>query len=485
MADDEHSPLMHSASALPRSRQEWQPAYAMRKVVPMRHLTGLAYFAVLAQNGGVLVLTSLSMNKFAKVLSVTPSHLSNLWIAKAGGSLVGLVFATWLFQEDNTNKSHFHMGVSSMLLGLTCWLVVKWVAPATHFDLGELGLLYGLFGCFTAILDVGVTACSRRIQGDEAGLWLSGNTIAFGLGCELAALMQFVVSDKYIFETFALVSGLIGVALLVSSCLPKPIVRSRSSSLISRTRSSEALGDSESGSSGGGGGGSANVPRKTSLPPYYFEWLFSSCIFCVFGAKIAASSVLYQYIEDTVPAMTKHKYELLVLVVWTTCTVARLCGVLDQSYMPLHFIVQLITRAQGSVLLALVFVALLALESSSQLALWVGMIGYFTAAGPTLGYMYDASCRITEVDARGAAILKLGFHMGSSFVPFFTDRLWPLLGAYSLQWVLAVTAFVPLMVLHTARNKVVELGVSSASYFPRAGDMRQSRHANNGAVAQI
>ena len=56
--------------------------------------------------------------------------------------------------------------------------------------------------------------------------------------------------------------------------------------------------------------------------------------------------------------------------------------------------------------------------------LWVVLAAYGITNGPLLGYVFDLNNRLTIATAKGTAILKFGFNMGSSLVPYIVGVFW-------------------------------------------------------------
>ena len=60
----------------------------------------------------------------------------------------------------------------------------------------------------------------------------------------------------------------------------------------------------------------------------------------------------------------------------------------------------------------------------NKYTLWTVLAVYGVANGPLLGYVFDLNNRLTVATAKGTAILKFGFNMGSSLVPYLVGVCW-------------------------------------------------------------
>mmetsp|Transcript_35525 Transcript_35525/g.47975 ORF Transcript_35525/g.47975 Transcript_35525/m.47975 type:complete len:216 (-) Transcript_35525:217-864(-) len=197
--------------------------------------------------------------------------------------------------------------------------------------------------------------------------------------------------------------------------------------------------------------------RRYHVVPFehFFEFIFGMALFCVFGAKIAASAYLYAYMIKV--SNNGDSVDELVLMIWTTCTLSRIIGVIDQSLIPFSNVSTVLRRSVISMILASYLIGLVILDPLNKNVFWYCIIGYFLMSGPTLGYTYDANHRITIPTPKGTAIIKFGFQMGSSFVPFITSELWKTCGPLALRIVLLTCAIIPGVIYEVAKGYVKKM----------------------------
>ena len=87
---------------------------------------------------------------------------------------------------------------------------------------------------------------------------------------------------------------------------------------------------------------------------------------------------------------------------------------------------------------------------------------YFFFSGPTLGYTYDANHRITVPNPTGTAIMKYGFAIGASLVPYSLSQLWGYHGAGAYRVLLGAGAFIPAVIYMILREDVRRLDAAAA-----------------------
>lgn len=396
-----------------------------------------SYFGVTAMGGALLVLTSLSMSKFALMLSEDTSALSKLWIFKALGSLSGICISAVVMQAKGSATVSAFISSSVTCLSIVCIVVPTFEGRLTE---GMLCAFYLIIGLCATIMDVGVSIQSRRIHADEAGAWLSANTICFALGCQAVAMLQFWFSDRQIFITVGAFGIIVTAASLVSAILPAPVTPSKSLPLIAKAQASEK---------------DASKSAKKLQDFYVFEALFGVILFWVFGSKIACSAYLHLYLKDEFgTSRILRKYELLILVIWSMTSIARVYGVFDTARLPFWQVTPVLGRGSGAMLLTLMSAVVLAIFSERFTFFWVTIVCYFTVSGPALGYTYELNHRVTIQSARGTSILKLGFQMGTSLVPFATAILWHSYGPAALRIVLIAGSAIPMLVFEGTRRYV-------------------------------
>lgn len=407
----------------------------------MRYWMGLVYLAETFLNGAVLILTSLSMTDFATILTVSAHSLSNLWILKAIGSCVGILLSTWLYSSLKSENMHGCMASFVAVLGTICIVVPCFNDYLTY---SSLLIFYFAIGLSLAAIDVGVCVQSRFLHGDNAGIWLSANTVSFGLGCEFVAVLQYFMPEKDIFIIVGVIAMLTAVSLVVLVNFTTPLPTIRSQPLLVKASS---LSDIKT------------AGTTIKRPTYFFEASFGIILFFVFGVKIAASAYLHLYMESIGISHTTRKAKLLTTAVWTLCTAGRILGAYDISKLPFAIVSPVLQRNTMVLFTALLFSTLMFYGDRTY---WIAMIGYFTVTGPVLGYTYDACNRITMASPTGTAYVKFGFEMGSSLMPYFTSVLWfPMgLGSSALAYLLVAAAVLPMIVNEGLRRYVHELKVA-------------------------
>ena len=223
---------------------------------------------------------------------------------------------------------------------------------------------------------------SRALHTDLAGPWLSANTIAFGLGCECVAVLQWATSDRFTAICVGVFAVFVTVALLIAAMLPAGLTRSRSSPWVEKLEHRTGV----------------------QVPMYAFECLFGAVLFFVFGAKMAASTYISEFMTD----MHWHDRHarILIMTIWTTCTVSRILGVMEVASWSFDRVAPIIIRGVGCMTLAGCFALIFRIFQSSKIAFWVSIVGYFTTSGPMLGFTYDLTHRITQPSPDGTAVLK-------------------------------------------------------------------------------
>mmetsp|Transcript_17598 Transcript_17598/g.45911 ORF Transcript_17598/g.45911 Transcript_17598/m.45911 type:complete len:468 (+) Transcript_17598:129-1532(+) len=367
-----------------------------------RYWMAYAYFGLIFINGALLVITSLSMSSFAKMLDKEVSAMSNLWIAKAIGTTLGSLVSSGLYKHNTSQYIHSFMALTTLSISSALIAIPMSVVRINMFS---LSFFYGLIGLCVSINDVGVcvplilseplskASESQRMRKSSPPLqprWFGGLTVKM---------------PEYMAQS-------------CPTCL-------------------------------------------RDLFPYYFETLFGCALFCVFGCKVAASAYLGPYLiqqldyDPDSDMKFYYTYEFLILLIWTAALFARILGVMDQiTVKPFKRVGPIINRATISMILSCFAVFLLDCNVHSFKLFWTAIIGYFFVAGPTLGYTYDANHRITVPNPTGTAILKFGFGIGASVVPFTTAKLWDYHGPGAFRAVLLACAIIPCCIYQVVRRDV-------------------------------
>ena len=172
---------------------------------------------------------------------------------------------------------------------------------------------------------------------------------------------------------------------------------------------------------GGGNGGRASWCAST-VHHYQFELVFSATLFFVFGGKMALTTYFYQFLRQTEIAELRF-YTAMLSLCWSSTTACRLWGIWDQQRVPFAHYRVLFHRcecflAAGALALGLFLLYI------NKYTLWTVLAVYGVANGPLLGYVFDLNNRLTVATAKGTAILKFGFNMGSSLVPYLVGVCW-------------------------------------------------------------
>eukprot|EP00618_Florenciella_parvula_P001303 CAMPEP_0119504108 /NCGR_PEP_ID=MMETSP1344-20130328/25062_1 /TAXON_ID=236787 /ORGANISM="Florenciella parvula, Strain CCMP2471" /LENGTH=524 /DNA_ID=CAMNT_0007540449 /DNA_START=131 /DNA_END=1705 /DNA_ORIENTATION=- len=432
-----------------------------------RYWMAYAYFGLIFINGALLVITSLSMSSFAKMLDKEVSAMSNLWIAKAIGTTLGSLVSSGLYKHNTSQYIHSFMALTTLSISSALIAIPMSVVRINMFS---LSFFYGLIGLCVSINDVGVCVHSRKMHGDYAGMWLSCNTIFFGIGCEYVAGMQYFITDQTVFWTTGAIGYVVAVAVAIAAYLPSPEPLILSEPLSKASESQRMRKSSPPLQPRWFGGLTVKMPEYMAqscptclrdLFPYYFETLFGCALFCVFGCKVAASAYLGPYLiqqldyDPDSDMKFYYTYEFLILLIWTAALFARILGVMDQiTVKPFKRVGPIINRATISMILSCFAVFLLDCNVHSFKLFWTAIIGYFFVAGPTLGYTYDANHRITVPNPTGTAILKFGFGIGASVVPFTTAKLWDYHGPGAFRAVLLACAIIPCCIYQVVRRDV-------------------------------
>ena len=155
---------------------------------------------------------------------------------------------------------------------------------------------------------------------------------------------------------------------------------------------------------------------------YQFELVFSATLFFVFGGKMALTTYFYQFLRQTEVAPLRF-YTAMLSACWSSTTVCRLWGIWDQQRVPFAHYRVLFHRCECFLAVGALALGLFLLYID-EATLWTVLVVYGVANGPLLGYVFDLNNRLTVATAKGTAILKFGFNMGSSLCPYLVGVSW-------------------------------------------------------------
>lgn len=156
--------------------------------------------------------------------------------------------------------------------------------------------------------------------------------------------------------------------------------------------------------------------------------------------QISATAFFRQFADDT-DAVSANSASLLVVLFWMAITLGRLIALRDQQTLDLPRLYRHLLFV--GVLGAVVTFLLLVLYSIDAM-LWTTVITYGFFNGPTLGYCYDLSTRVSPNPVLSTAVAMFGLTAGSSIVPVIAAGLWDVTGfAAFLPLVLFVSHVVP------------------------------------------
>lgn len=173
------------------------------------------------------------------------------------------------------------------------------------------------------------------------------------------------------------------------------------------------------------------------------------------ACQVTATAFTRQFVEDT-SAISANSASLLVSLFWLAISVGRLIALRDQQSLTLNRLLRhlMFTSVSGSIV---VFVLLTSYSVDS--IQWTTIITYGLFNGPTLGYCYDLSTRVSPNPARSTAVAMFGLTAGVSIVPILTAGLWEVTGlAAFLPIFLILSHIIPCFLLADVQ-KLHETGV--------------------------
>jgi len=391
----------HTTDGIPKQRSQ------------KRTLLALSYLSGMGICGVVLAALGSSLQDLAANCKTDAIQIGSVFVARGAGAIMGTISSAGLYRKFN--------GKVVMGTGLIFFAVALAFGPKIT-SVKTLHLLFFAFGICTAVVDTGCQILTRKLHGREAGPWLGANTVAFGLsGCMVPFIDYLCKSVDRSFTVLASLSAIVCVGVLAAPVpsqeeIPPPAVR-----------------PSSAGSS-----------KKT----YTKEMLIAMMALCLVGGKVTSTSYFNVYAAETA-VIAKEHIPLLLMVLWGGVTVGRFTGIHNQRRFNL---LSLQRHFKGFLVCGAVAMAIIAGLPKNSIILWVcvGLYGFFN--GPTVGYSYDLTNRLTVPSEMGTSIVMLGLNIGASLVPFFTTHVWGVIGYTSLPLVLILSHLIPLFLLHVVCN---------------------------------
>ena len=303
--------------------------------------------------------------------------------------MFGAIFSSKLYMW-------FH-GTHVMAYSLLLIMVVLITLPFNQSK-EMLHVYFMLLGLGTSVTDTGCQIMTRKIHGKDAGPWLGGNTVLFGIAGSLVPMIEILTTSVlYQYFILATIVAIVAIMIIVG---PNP----ESGKLICGSSSNNMKSDES----------------RPAVLHYYVEIVISIMVFCFIGGKVTTTAYLSTYVLQT-GLLSTHQGSVLILVLWLSITVGRLAGVQDQRYLtnktlPIHL----------SVLCLGGFLSMLLIMRFPQgtNSLWIGFAFYGLFNGPCVGYCYDLNNRITYPTEISMSIVMFGLNFGAAFVPYITTLIW-------------------------------------------------------------
>lgn len=376
---------------------------------------GVGYMLAMGVCGTVLVALGSTLDDLAENCGTTSTDVGTVFVARGVGAIVGAIVSSklYLWFQGNT-----------VMTFTLLWLVVQMLVLPYNTSVAMLHVLFFCLGLGTAITDTGCQIMTRKIHGKAAGPWLGANTVAFGISGACVPLME-LFTDSLVIQ-YDIMAAIIFFIALMMAFGPNPEANGR------------LVGGPPRGANG----------QPTAIPHYHVEMVVSFMVFCFIGGKVTSTAYIDTYIEDTGVLDTDDE-AAVVFVLWTAITVGRLAGVWDQRFLtnktlPVHLSVFII----GGTLAMLLIV----LFPTNGDAFWVGVAFYGLFNGPCVAYCYDLNNRMTYPSENSMSIVMFGLNFGASLVPYLTTVVWNAGGGpMTLIWVILLSMFVPLPLLHVAK----------------------------------
>lgn len=190
--------------------------------------------------------------------------------------------------------------------------------------------------------------------------------------------------------------------------------------------------------------------------------------------QMTATAFLRQF-ADEMEMTTASTASLLVVVFWLVITVGRLISLRDQRTLTLARLYRHLTivAALGAVTMLILLIAFW-----KDLVLWFTVLTFGLFNGPTLGYCYDLSTRVSPNPSTSTAVAMFGLTLGDSLVPFLASSFWWVTGgAFFLPVFLVASHAIPwFLVRETVQMHAAVAGSRRGSF---RGDVSSysSRHS--------
>jgi len=378
-----------------------------------RHYLGAVYMAAMGVSGLVLAAIGQVLSKLAQNLGMVAIDIGSVFLVRGLGAIIGAMLSAKLYVWFKVN---IVIGVG---LVLVAWIFLLIPYNKSYF---MLHMYFMLLGVVTAVMDTGCQIMTRKIHGKAAGPWLGANTVAFGMAGALVPLVDMLTHSTTMGLTVhAFVIA--GVCVFVYTAPdPEP-----SGSAVVRL---------------------PQKPRDSRQGQHYrVEVLVSVMVFLFMGSKVAMTSYLYSFIDQS-RMVDKEMKSSMLLLYWVCITVGRLLGVYDQRFvtnttLPVH----LFAHALG----ATISMAMIIFFPHRSLALWMGIAFFGLFNGPCVGYCYDLNHRLTQATDMSMVIVMLGLNFGASVVPYCITQLWHWTKTpWSLMWSCLATNALPLLLVFMA-----------------------------------
>lgn len=139
------------------------------------------------------------------------------------------------------------------------------------------------------------------------------------------------------------------------------------------------------------------------------------------------------------------------MFLWLAITLGRVIGLRDQRTLTLP---RLYRHAMVLCVGGAVAMLVLLVFNRSGEALWPMVITYGVFNGPTLGYGYDLTTRVSPNPVTSTAVAMFGITSGASVVPFLASFLWDVTGwAFVLPLFVVISHVIPcFLVVHLKRQ---------------------------------
>lgn len=169
-------------------------------------------------------------------------------------------------------------------------------------------------------------------------------------------------------------------------------------------------------------------------------WLFRTHTLLLL--QVAATAFLRQFATDTSGA---SNVPLLIVILWLSITLGRVVGLRDQLTLTLS---RLYRHLAFVCLCGVIPMLFLLFFSRNVGVLWATVVFYGLLNGPTLGYGYDLSTRVSPNPSTSTFVVTFGITAGASVVPFLASFTWNITGwALFLPLFIAASHAIPYVLL--------------------------------------